>query len=154
MLVLTAKLSRKRIIAFVILCAIALSAVILCAPNRDNSSQTEAKKFSVANDADASAYFKSLGYDCADKAKDVKEVQIPKEFDDVYKKYNEMQKTCGFDLEKYSGKNVTLYNFNITNYKDSENVVGELLVYKKKIIGGSIYTAELDGFMHGLLAQE
>ena len=73
-------------------------------------------------------------------------------FDETYKKYNELQKEYGFNLEKYSGKKVMLYTCEITNHPESEFALLEIMVYKNKPVGGSIYTKNLDGFMYGLSA--
>ena len=43
-----------------------------------------------------------------------------------------------------------LTTFRVTNWPDEEEVLADDLVYKKKVIGGAIYTAAVDGFMKGL----
>ena len=95
-------------------------------------------------------FIANLGYETADDTLVCKEVTIPGEFDETYTKYNDLQKSCGFDLSKYRGKTVMLYTVDVTNHPESENVIAEVMVYKKKAIGGSIYTKNLDGFMYGL----
>lgn len=78
-------------------------------------------------------------------------VNIPKEFGDVYREYNKIQKKEGFNLEKYKGKQVTRYSYEVRNYKDNPQFVrANILVYKDKIIGGDICSLKLDGFMHGI----
>ena len=65
-----------------------------------------------------------------------------------------MQKECGFDLQKYAGKKVELTTFRVTNWPSGEDVLADVLVYKKKVIGGAVYTASVDGFMQGLVPME
>ena len=84
------------------------------------------------------------------RTEDARTVQIPREFDAVYEAYNRMQKECGFDLQKYAGKKVELTTFRVTNWPSDEQVLVDVLVYKKKVIGGAVYTAAVDGFMQGL----
>ncbi|MBQ2765788.1 MAG: DUF4830 domain-containing protein [Clostridia bacterium] len=79
------------------------------------------------------------------------EVTIPAEFDKVYQNYNELQKKQGFDLTKYLKKDVMRYTYRITNYPDYEGeVYVNFLVYKNKVIGGDVCSADANGFIHGL----
>ena len=80
----------------------------------------------------------------------VKDTVIPSEFDDVYKAYNNIQLSQGFDLQEHKGERVKLYNLKINNYpQNSEYVFATLLVKNGEIIGGDIHSTELNGFMHG-----
>ena len=45
---------------------------------------------------------------------------------------------------------MSLYCCEVTNHPESENTLLELLIYKNKLIGGCVYTKNLDGFMYGL----
>ncbi len=84
------------------------------------------------------------------------EVTIPAEFDKVFAGYNELQKAQGLDLSKYKKKTVTRYTFTITNYKNADGsayqdgpVYANVLVYRNRVIGGDICSADVDGFIHG-----
>jgi hypothetical protein len=91
-----------------------------------------------------------LGYE-TDENESVKEITIPSEFNDVYTEYNSIQKQQGFDLEKYKGTSVTLYTYNITNYKDNENVIADLIVSDGVLIGADLCdTSASDGFLVAL----
>ena len=84
-----------------------------------------------------------------------REVVIPQVFDDVYENYNAMQLRCGFDLSEYKGRQVELYTYSLSEYPGFDGeVMCDLLVLGGKVIGGNIYTAALDGFMHGLRAYQ
>lgn len=75
---------------------------------------------------------------------------IPKEFDKIMKTYNEVQKQQGLDLEKYKGKDVTRYTYEITNYPGAEGkVIANLIICKNRVIGGDICSADVNGFIHG-----
>ena len=79
------------------------------------------------------------------------EVMIPREFDDIYSEYNELQKSQGMDLTKYRGKRAMHYTYKVKNHPSGEDsVVLNLLVYKNKLIGGDVCSTKADGFMHGL----
>ena len=55
---------------------------------------------------------------------------------------------------KDAGKKVELTTLHVTNWPDGEEVLADVLVYKKKVIGGAVYTASVDGFMQGLIPMD
>jgi len=77
-------------------------------------------------------------------------VTIPGEFDKVFVGYNELQKQQGLDLAKYKRKEVTRYTYKLTNYPDYEGTVyANILVYRGRVIGGDICSADVNGFVTG-----
>lgn len=77
-------------------------------------------------------------------------VTIPREFDKVFAAYNEMQREQGLDLAAYSGKTVERYTYTVTNYQGHEGaVLANLLIYRGRVIGGDICSADSSGFVHG-----
>ena len=79
------------------------------------------------------------------------EVTVPESFDKIFSSYNEIQKRQGLDLSKYKKKNVTRYTYKITNYDGYDGTVyANILVYRNKVIGGDVCSADVKGFMHGL----
>ena len=77
-------------------------------------------------------------------------VTIPAEFDKVFAAYNEIQKTQGLDLSKLKKKEITRYTVEVTNYPDYEGkVYANVLVYRNKVVGGDICSADTAGFVHG-----
>lgn len=77
-------------------------------------------------------------------------VTIPDEFDKVFAAYNEIQKSQGLDLSKFKRKELTRYTLEITNYKGYEGTVyANVLVYRNKVVGGDICSADVSGFVHG-----
>ncbi len=77
-------------------------------------------------------------------------VTIPAEFDKIFAGYNEMQKAQGLDLSKYKKKSVTRYTFAVTNYDGYDGrVLANVLVYRNRVIGGDICSADVEGFIHG-----
>ncbi len=68
-----------------------------------------------------------------------KAVTIPEIFNKTYSRYNELQRFQGLDLEKYKGKQCTLFVYEIKNFTvDYEKTYLTLLVYKDTVIGGHI----------------
>ena len=148
----TFKLTKKHIVGAILAVAALVALLILLIP--DGESMETGAKMTVKTPEDCVQYLISLGYEPDTATGDCRKVQIPREFDAVYQTYNQMQKECGFDLQKYAGKKVDLTTYKITNWPDGETVLADVLVYKNKVIGGAIYTAAVDGFMYGLQPME
>ena len=78
------------------------------------------------------------------------EVKIPRGSDEVFDRYNELQKSQGYDLSKYAGKKVMRYVYQVNNFPDAkEPVYATLLVYKDLIIGGDITDTTPGGKVQG-----
>lgn len=95
-------------------------------------------------------YISSKGFKCGE-SEEQKDITIPKSFNDVYEKYNQIQKNQGFDLEKYKGKTATVFTYSITNYKSNDNVIANLIVCDGILIGADLCDTSVDnGFLVGL----
>jgi len=97
------------------------------------------------------SFFSRFGWSVDPGSKAVKEVILPDEPDDVYKSYNELQLSQGFDLMPYYGKRVKCYSYDVLNHPSKDETVrGTILVYRGKVIAGDVASAALDGFMETL----
>ena len=134
----TFRLTKKHIVAGILLITALAALLILLAPAR---SEATASSVRIKTQEDCVRWLAELGYAVSEE--DVT-------FDAVYETYNAMQRECGFDLQDYAGKRVTLTTYRVTNYPCDEPVLLDVLVYKRKVVGGAVYTAAVDGFMHGL----
>ena len=151
MLIFTTKLNKKKLLALVIGAFVLIGAVILLWPHKEEGAPVS----SMGSLEGAGNYLQSLGYELEKEPVRQEDITLPKEFDSVYEEYNNLQKECGFDLEKYRGRRVMLYTYAITRYPGCEDEVRcDMLVCRKKLIGGNIYTVAVDGFMHGLTAPQ
>ncbi len=159
MLVVTAKLSRKKLITGIIAAGIVMFAIVLVkgGENIDVSKFVNARQENNINaenietPADRIRVLESLGWQVKEEPLEFMEVQIPEEFDEVYSEYNEIQIKQGMDLKKYAGKRAMRYSYQITNYPTGEaGIIANILVYKNKLIGGDVCSPQLNGFMHGL----
>ncbi len=99
---------------------------------------------------DAARFLSQFGWVVDAGSAETAEVTIPAEFDKIFAGYNELQKTQGLDLSKYKKKAVTRYTFAVTNYDGyKEAVYANVLVYRNRVIGGDICSADVGGFIHG-----
>lgn len=81
---------------------------------------------------------------------EVEKVTIPAEFDKIFASYNEIQRAQGLDLSKYKKKELTRYTFEVTNFEGYEGkVYANVLVYRNKVVGGDICSADVGGFVVG-----
>ena len=104
----------------------------------------------IKNAEDAASFLSQFGWSVASEPVEVKTVTVPAEFDKVYAAYNEMQKEQGLNLAKYKNKDVTRYTFSVTNYEGYDGTVyANVLVYRNRVVGGDICSADVSGFVHG-----
>ena len=153
MFIVTAKLDRKKALIIVAAIAVVLCSIILLAGRRDRVPEggSDAEGTQVETAVDARAYLERLGWQVAPEPIEVQEILIPKEWGQVYEAYNAMQLEAGFDLRDYKGRPALRYTYEVLNYPgQAEGVVADLLVAEGRIIGGSIQSIHLDGFIHGL----
>ena len=104
----------------------------------------------IKTNDDRIAFLKQFGWSVNETPVEELEVTIPEKFDKVFTGYNEIQKRQGLDLSKYKGKTVTRYTYEITNYNgESGKVYANVIVYRNKVIGGDVCSANVGGFIHG-----
>ena len=123
----------------------------------DNSAAANAGEVAVSysydkvkTQDDVVGFLSQFGWQVNATPVEVKTVTIPSEFDKVFAAYNELQKAQGLNLLKFKNKEVTRYTFSITNYADYNGTVyANVLVYRNKVIGGDICSADVSGFIHG-----
>lgn len=158
MMTLTFRMNRRRLLAYALTAAVVLSGgLYLRSMMMGEALSTEAqngklKKVSLTakTEEDRAQFIKSFGWEVDSEPLEIREILIPREFDEVFDKYNFLQKQQGFDLARQKGKRCRRYTYNVTNYPGGiENVRLNMIVYKNKVVGGDVCTASLDGFMHG-----
>ena len=99
---------------------------------------------------DVARFLSQFGWQVDTQPVEVKTVTIPSEFDKVFTSYNEIQKRQGLDLSDYKKKKVTRYTYEVTNYEGEEGTVyANILVYRNRVIGGDVCSADVTGFIHG-----
>ena len=104
----------------------------------------------IRSNEDRIAFLGEFGWQVDANAAESTTVTIPREFDKVFAAYNELQKEQGLNLLKFKNKEVTHYTFSITNYADYNGTVyANVLVYRNKVIGGDVCSADVSGFIHG-----
>lgn len=153
MVILTAKVSRGKLAAIVLLllATVVLLAVLLGRADVPNepSESAQPSPGSVRTGDDRIAYLAAFGWEVAPEPIQTQEVRIPTDPSDLFERYNDLQRTQGFDLHDYAGKTVRRYVYEVLNHPGSGQYYATLLVYKNTVIGGDVCSAEKGGSMHG-----
>mgnify|MGYP003391104136 CR=1 FL=1 len=148
MLVMTAKLDKKKIAMIFAVVVVVIAAVALLLSGGDDSTATIAPE--VSNNDSRVAFLKGFGWEVTTSPVESGQVKIPQNSSEVFDRYNALQKSQGYDLSKYAGKTVMRYVYQINNYPNAtEPVYATVLVYKNQIIGGDITDTSAKGKIQG-----
>ena len=139
MVVMTAKLSKKKLLLAAAIVAAAV-ALVFCLRNPGRAAEPR-------EDARA-AFLSSFGYSVGAEPVQVEQVRIPAEPSEVFDRYNELQKSQGYDLSALAGKNVTRYVYALSDCGEGE-WYATVLEYRGEIVGGDVSDSAPGGQMHG-----
>lgn len=156
MLIVTAKVPRRKL-AF----GVALAALVCCCalalnlnspiPAQEVTAAAAPSPKGVRSNQDRVEYLASYGWTVSEEPVATQELVIPEEMDESYDEYLALQGAQGFRLDKYAGKRVKRYTYEITNYPTGETGVQvNLLICKNTVVGGEVLSPQPDGFLHGL----
>lgn len=151
MFVTTLRANTLKLIGITVLSFLVVAALIIFVPSYESTMASSGVNYDkVYSNSDRVEFISKFGWDVAQTPIEEVEVSIPAEFDTVYLGYNDIQKAQGLNLAKYKGKEVVRYTYEITNYEGYEGTVYvNLLVYRNKIVGGDVCSADASGFIHG-----
>ena len=150
MMIMTAKVNLKKVaIALGAVVAVIL-AIILIFGGSDTTTATTP----VSGNDGRVAYLEGMGWQVSTSPVESSQVRIPQEQSPVYQRYNELQKSQGYDLTQYAGKTVMRYVYKVNNFPNAtEPVYATILVYKDQIIGGDVTDTSAKGIVQGLKKQ-
>lgn len=104
----------------------------------------------IKTDDDVERFLGQFGWQVGADPHEQEEVTIPETFDKIFSAYNQIQKQQGLDLSRYKRKKATRYTYLVENYPDYEGkVYANVLVYRGRVIGGDLCSADVEGFIHG-----
>ena len=151
MFIWSVRASSLKFIIACVLCVGVVGALIAVIPFTDDSTVVMAgvNFDGINNEEDVRNFLTSLGWTVSsDKTPVTEEVTIPDEFDRVFVNYNEIQKRQGLDLSKYKRKKVTRYTYEVTNFEGYEGtVLANVIVYRGRVVGGDLCSADPSGFV-------
>lgn len=157
MFIVTARIPKRRLLAAgaaLLCCCAAVLVGIFCSRGLSAVSASSAVSAEVKglrdNDSRV-AYLEGLGWEVSAEPIATEEMMIPETFDESYDEYLALQSGQGFRLSDYCGKRVKRYTYEVTNHPSGETgVQAALLIYKNRLIGGEVLSAQPNGFIHGL----
>ena len=144
MMVMTAKVDFKKVMLALAAVAALILAIVLLVGEGSDATQTAAPALS-GNDGRVK-FLTDFGWDVTTTPTESSQVKIPEETSEVFDRYNALQKSQGYDLSKFAGKNVMRYVYKINNYPGAtEPVYATLLVHKNQVIGGDVTDTSAKG---------
>ena len=156
MFIRSIRMNTIKLVSIAALAVIAIAVLFIFIPGGEGSApagevvSNEIRFDKIKTAEDRASFLSQFGYTVDAEPIEAVEVMIHKEFDKVFAAYNEIQKGEGLDLGRYKGKTVMRYTYKVTNYEGYDApVYANLLVYKHKVIGGDICSADPSGFAHG-----
>ena len=155
MLIVTAKMPKRKlslgVAAAALLCCCAIALNFGQAIGREASASALPSPKGVRSNQDRVDYLSAYGWQVSGEPVATQELLIPEEMDDSYTEYLALQNGQGFDLQKYAGKRVKRYTYEVLNYPTGETgVQANLLICKNTVVGGEVLSPRLDGFLHRL----
>lgn len=157
MFIITKKIHRARLAAGLAIFAVAVAFVGAGFGLAHNIRSAEAAASphpdptGVRSNQDRVAYLEAWGWLVNPEPAAIEEVLIPETFDASYDEYLALQESQGFDIQRYAGKTVKRYTYQVNNYPGlQEGIWASILVHKKTVVGGEIFSAQGDGFTQSL----
>ena len=148
MFVMTTKVNKKKIA--VILGAVAAFIAVLVLLLSGRQSVSTGADMSISSNDDRIRFLASFGWEVVTSPAETSQVRIPAETNEVFDRYNALQKAMGYDLAPYAGKTVMRYVYTIKNYPGAtEPVYATILIANNQIIGGDITDTSATGKIQG-----
>lgn len=147
MMVMTAKVDKKKIAVVLvgIVAAIAVLALLF-----GGGSAEEPATPTVSGNDDRVKFLQSFGWEVVTSPVQTGQVRIPAESNEVFERYNALQKSMGYDLSEFAGKTVMRYVYTVKNYPGSvEPVYATILICNNQVIGGDVTDTAADGVIRG-----
>ena len=157
MLVMTAKVDKKKILIALgaLILAIGMLLGLIGNDTPEDTPTAATQPISAASNDERVAFLRNFGWDVTVSPTESMQVRIPIQSSEVYDRYNDLQKSQGYDLNQFAGKTVMRYVYLVNNYPGAtEPVYATLLVYKDQIIGGDVTNSGPNGKVQGFTRQQ
>ena len=150
MFVKTLRANTLKLIGITALSFMIVAALVIFVPTYESTAAGGVSYDKVYSNSDRVEFISGFGWQVEQTPVEEVTVSIPVEFDTVYLGYNDIQKAQGLNLARYKGKEVVRYTYEVTNYEGYDGkVYVNLLVYRNKVVGGDVCSADSSGFIHG-----
>lgn len=150
MLIWTTRFSRKKTGIGLLILVLAIAAALILgktAPDTDPQEQPL-----LSTNEDRVAYLESLGWTVNPEPVETLQFLLPETLEEPYLSYNQLQLAQGFDLEQYTGKQVTRYTYTVTNDpRCAEGVQANLYICEEVPVAGDILCSGANGYQDTLV---
>lgn len=148
MLVMTAKVDKKKIAMVVGAIVAVITAIVFLFSGRGSVSTIGSN--TVTSNDDRVQFLSGFGWEVVSSPAETSQVRIPANSSEVFDRYNALQKSMGYDLSAYQGKTVMRYVYKIKNYPGAtEPVYATILISSNQVIGGDITDTSATGVIQG-----
>ena len=157
MMVMTAKVDKKKIALVVAGIVVLIVGLVLLFGGKDDTptSATVTTAASVVGNDDRVHFLNGFGWEVTNSPTESSQVRIPEKASEVFDRYNELQKSQSYDLSRYTGQTVMRYVYKVNNYPGAtEPVYATLLISGNQVIGGDITDTAATGLMQGFQKPE
>ena len=149
MMVMTAKLNFKKTGLLLAAAAALLLALILLMGGHEETAKTSAPAMDV--NQNRVSFLQDMGWKIDPEPVESGKVKMPRDTSPVYERYNNLQKSQGYDLSSFAGKKAMRYVYQVHNYPGATApVYATLLILGDKIIGGDITDTGTGGKIRGI----
>lgn len=151
MFIFTARVTKEKlVIALLALAAVIVALVLLFGGSSETTTETIAPANVSTNDGRLE-FISSYGWEVNTTPLETTEVKVPEDNSEVFDRYNELQKSQGYDLSKFAGKKLKKVTYEVLNHPSGETGVKlTLFINKKEVVGGDVSSGRQGGFMHSL----
>ena len=148
MMFMTAKVDIKKIVIALAAAAAVILLLVLLLGGGEDTAPTAATN--VTGNEGRVQFLKSFGWEVSTSPVESSQVRIPEAANEIFTRYNALQKSQGYDLSQYAGKVVMRYVYKINNYPGATDpVYATVLVYKDQVIGGDVTNTAAKGVIQG-----
>ena len=151
MLVMTAKVDKKKIAIVLAGIVVLVVGLVLLLGGRDTApTSATVTAVSVVGNDDRVQFLNGFGWEVTTSPVESSQVRIPEKADEVFTRYNALQKSQGYDLTGYAGQTVMRYVYQVNNYPGAtEPVYATVLISKNQVIGGDVTDTAAKGVIQG-----
>lgn len=150
MMVMTAKVDKKKIAIVVAAVVILVVGLVLLLGNKEDTPTAVTTAASVVSNDDRVRFLNGFGWEVTTSPTESSQVLIPEKSSEVFDRYNQLQKSQGYDLTRYAGQTVMRYVYQVNNYPGAtEPVYATVLISKNQVIGGDVTDTAAKGVIQG-----
>ena len=148
MLVMTAKVDKKKVVIILGAIVAVIAAIAMLFSGGDSTPAIGSN--TVTSNDDRVQFLASFGWEVVSSPAETSQVRIPASSNAVFERYNALQKSMGYDLSAFQGKTVMRYVYKIKNYPGAtEPVYATILISSNQVIGGDITDTSAAGVVQG-----